>query len=169
MGDAQSEFVRLLTANSSRLFSFVLSLCVNRDDAEDVFQNTSVVLWEKFDSYERGTNFLAWACRISYFESLYHRRKTSRMRTISDAAWEALHADALQAVDGAADQQEALTSCLNRLSAADRDLLEQRYFARMSVAEVAARCSKSIHAVYRALSRVHDSLLQCVRRELSRG
>lgn len=167
MADSQAEFVRLLTQHSSRLFGFVLSLCVNRSDAEDVFQNTSVVLWEKFESYERGTNFLAWACRIAYFESLYHRRKASRMRTISDAAWEALQADALRAIDHAEDQKDALASCLERLSATDRELLEQRYFAHLSVADMASRCSKSIHAIYRALSRVHDSLLQCVRREMS--
>lgn len=166
MADRQAEFVRLLTQNSSRIFGFVLALCVNRADAEDVFQNTSVVLWEKFDTYKPGSNFLAWACRIAYFEALYDRRKTSRVRTLSDEAWQALASDALAISEDKQDTQEALAECLEKLSASDRDLLHQKYFLQRSVAEMAESCSKSIHSIYRALSRIHDNLMECVRRAM---
>ena len=169
MADRQAEFVRLLTQHSSRIFGFVLALCVNRSDAEDVFQNTSVVLWEKFDAYQPGTNFLAWACRIAYFEALYDRRKTHRVRTLSDEAWQALAADALAISEEKEDRQEALADCLQKLSASDRNLLEQKYFSQRSVAEIAAATAKSVHSVYRSLSRIHDALLQCVRRAMSAG
>jgi RNA polymerase sigma factor (sigma-70 family) len=140
---------------------------VNRADAEDVFQNTSVVLWEKFDTYERGTNFLAWACRIAYFEALYDRRKTSRVKTLSDAAWEALAGDALAISEKAEEHEENLTECLERLKPADRELLHQKYFLQRSVAEIAASGSKSIHSIYRSLARVHDALSECMRRSTS--
>lgn len=164
MADRQAEFVRLLTRHSSQLFGFVLTLCLNRADAEDVFQNASVVLWEKFDSFESGTNFFAWACRIAYFEALYARRKSSRVRTLSDAAWQALATDALHAADETEQRQDALAECLERLKPTDRELLQQRYFSQRSIAEIAASYSKSVHSVYRALGRVHDSLLHCMRR-----
>jgi RNA polymerase sigma-70 factor len=167
MADRQAEFVRLLTQYSSRIFGFVLALCVNRADAEDVFQNTSVVLWEKFDTYQPGSNFFAWACRIAYFEALYDRRKSSRVRTLSDEAWQALAADALAINEEKQDSQEALAECLEKLSAADRDLLHQKYFLQRSVAQIAESCSKSIHSIYRALSRLHDNLLECVRRAMA--
>lgn len=164
MADRQAEFVRLLTQHSSRIFGFVLSLCVNRSDADDVFQNTSVVLWEKFETYERGTNFLAWACRIAYFEALYDRRKTSRVKTLSDAAWQALATDALATADERREDEESLAECLAKLKPADRELLQQKYSSQQSVAEMAATGSKSVHSIYRALSRIHDALLQCMRR-----
>ena len=167
MADRQAEFVRLLTQYSSRIFGFVLALCVNRADAEDVFQNTSVVLWEKFDTYQPGSNFFAWACRIAYFEALYDRRKSSRVRTLSEEAWQALAADALAVSEDKEESQEALSECLEKLSAADRDLLHQKYFLQRSVAEIAESCSKSIHSIYRALSRLHDNLLECVRRAMA--
>jgi RNA polymerase sigma-70 factor len=169
MADRQAEFVRLLAQHSSRIFGFVLALCVNRSDAEDVFQNTSVVLWEKFDTYQPGSNFLAWACRIAYFEALYDRRKTSRVRTLSDQAWQALATDALAISDEKDDRQEALAACLDKLSAPDRGLLEQKYFSQRPVAEIAAATSSSVHSVYRALSRIHDALLRCMRRAMSAG
>ena len=169
MADSQAEFVRLLTQHSSRIFGFVLALSVNRSDAEDIFQNTSVILWEKFATYELGTSFLAWACRIAYFEVLYNRRKSSRMRTISDRAWEALVTDALAAADDAGDRKESLAACMEKLAEADRQLLEQRYFRQLPVAEIADNGRKSVHAIYRALSRIHDSLLQCMQRTHTSG
>jgi RNA polymerase sigma-70 factor len=167
MADRQAEFVRLLTHHSSRIFGFVLALCVNRSDAEDVFQNTSVVLWEKFDGYEPGSNFLAWACKIAYFEALYDRRKSNRVKTLSDAAWDALAADALAVSDRRSEHEESLAACLEKLKPSDRELLHQKYFLQRSVAEIADACSRSVHSIYRSLSRVHDALLQCMRRTTS--
>jgi RNA polymerase sigma-70 factor len=145
----------------------VLALCVNRSDADDIFQNTSVVLWEKFDTYESGTNFLAWACRIAYFEALYDRRKTSRVKTLSDAAWQALASDALATSDEPEQPQETLAECLAQLAPADRELLQKKYFSQQSVAQIAAGCAKSVHSVYRALSRIHDALRRCMQRSIS--
>lgn len=167
MPSSQAEFVRLLTQHSSQLFGFVLALTANRADAEDVFQNTSVVLWEKFDAFEQGTSFYSWACRIAYFESLYHRRKTKRMKTISDEAWQALANDALAMTDAPDEGQEALADCLEKLAAADREILEKKYYAKLSVVEIATASAKSVHSIYRTLSRVHDQLLDCVRRRLT--
>jgi RNA polymerase sigma-70 factor, ECF subfamily len=164
MADRHTEFVRLLTQYSSRIFGFVLALCVNRSDAEDLFQNTSVLLWEKFDNYTPGTNFLAWACRTAYFEVLHHRRKARRVMTLSDAAWESLAADALQVNERPDDHHERLAICLDKLSTGDRELLEQKYFSQRSVADIAERCSRSVHSIYRSLSRIHSTLLQCMRR-----
>jgi DNA-directed RNA polymerase specialized sigma24 family protein len=56
---------------------------------------------------------------------------------------------------------------MKQLSATDRELLDHKYFSQLSVAEIAAECSRSVHSIYRALSRIHDALLQCVRRTLS--
>jgi RNA polymerase sigma-70 factor len=168
MADRQVEFVRLFSQHASQIFGFVLALCVNRADADDIFQSTSVVLWEKFDSYQPGSNFLAWATRIAYYEVMYDRRRTNRVRTLSDEAWQALASDALVAAERAEeDYQEALSICLEKLTTPDRDLLERRYFSQLSVAEIAKRDARSVYAIYRALMRIHDALRQCMRRRMS--
>lgn len=53
------EFVQLFSRDSWRLYRYILSAVLNHSDAEDILQNTSVVLWNKFDSFEPGSNFLA--------------------------------------------------------------------------------------------------------------
>jgi hypothetical protein len=45
--------------------------------------------------------------------------------------------------------------------------LEQKYFSQRSVVEIAAATTKSVHSIYRSLSRIHDVLLQCVRRVMA--
>lgn len=167
MAESQAEFVRLFSQHASQLFGFVLVLTGNRADADDVFQNSSVVLWEKFETYRSGSSFLAWARRIAYLETLAARRKTARMQTLSEDAWQVLAEDALAVVDEAPDRQWALGECMEKLVASDRRLLEQKYFSQLSVAEIATTSSKGGSSVYRALSRIHHQLLQCVERALS--
>ena len=58
------EFTRLLLENQKRIWGLVLSLVPRGSDADDVMQETCAVLWRKFDQFEAGTNFGAWALRI---------------------------------------------------------------------------------------------------------
>lgn len=164
---SQTEFVRLFSQHASQLYGFVLVLTGNRADADDIFQNASVILWEKFSTYRPGTSFLAWARRIAYLETLAARRKSSRMQTLSEDAWQILAEDALAVTDDAPDRQWALGECMEKLVPTDRRLLEQKYFSQLSVAEIAATSCKGGSSVYRALSRIHHQLLQCVERKLS--
>lgn len=167
MSDKQAEFVRLLTRNSSQIYGFILMLSVNRSDAEDVFQETSVVLWEKFDSYQPGTDFRAWACRIAFFKVQSHRRASGRLRILSDDAFEAVAADALAFAEDRDLRGEALAECLEKLAERDRRLLEQKYFVQLSTAQIAEQMSQSTHSIYRSLTRIHGQLLNCMKRSLA--
>jgi RNA polymerase sigma-70 factor (ECF subfamily) len=167
MYDKQADFVRLLTRNSSQIYGFILMLSVNRNDAEDVFQDTSVVLWEKFDTYQPGTDFRAWACRIAFFKVQSHRRASGRLRILSDDVFEALAADALAFAEDRDLRSEALSECLEKLKERDRCLLEQKYFSQHSTAQIAEQMAKSTHSVYRSLARIHSQLLNCMQRSLA--
>jgi DNA-directed RNA polymerase specialized sigma24 family protein len=62
--------------------------------------------------------------------------------------------------------KEALADCLERLAETDRQLIEQKYFVQLNTMEIAERSSRSVHAIYRALTRVHGLLLRCMRKAL---
>ena len=53
--------IELFSSNYNRIKSFIFSLVPNTSDADDVMQETSRIIWEKFEEFEVGTNFLAWA------------------------------------------------------------------------------------------------------------
>lgn len=64
-GDDRHEcFVRLLNAAHDRLVAYLASLLGNRHDAEDVFQQASVTMWRRFDTFEPGTTFMTEIARL---------------------------------------------------------------------------------------------------------
>ena len=46
------EFIRLLMENERRIYAYILTLLGNGADAEDVLQETSIILWDKFAEFQ---------------------------------------------------------------------------------------------------------------------
>ena len=74
------EFIQLFTKNQRRLFLFILSQIPHPVEAEEVLQETNVVIWSKADQFRPGSNFLAWSCQIAHFEILKQRSRRRRSR-----------------------------------------------------------------------------------------
>ena len=56
--DRDRRFTEQLECHHRRLYGYIFTLLRNHQDAQDVFQQTSLVLWEKFDEFRPDTNFL---------------------------------------------------------------------------------------------------------------
>jgi RNA polymerase sigma-70 factor (ECF subfamily) len=165
----REEFARQFSRNARRVYGFIMTLVFNYHDAEEVFQNTSVVLWNKFADFQPGSDFFAWASRVAYYEVLSLMKSRRRSRTFSDEALELLASEAVAISDRSGERYEALEECLGHLPADDRRLLQERYYFQRAPKEIAATQSRSIHSVYRALSRIHNLLLNCVQRNMAVG
>src|SRR5436305_6726193 len=79
-------FLRLFLQNERRLYAYILTLLPNRADADDVLQEVSLVLWDKFDAEHPPDHFTAWGCRIAYFKILDFYKKRSRSRVVFSQA-----------------------------------------------------------------------------------
>lgn len=167
-GLAHEEFARLFSRHARPLYAFIMTLVFSHHDAEEVFQNTSVVLWDKFRDFRPGTNFFAWASRIAYFEVLNLFKQQRRAPLLSEQAMDALASEAEVLSDGSTARVDALSDCLSRLAAADRELIQDRYFYQQAPKQIAQLRRRSLDSVYRALSRIHNLLLNCVERTLAR-
>ena len=64
-GGPTEAFLKEFAPHHDRLFAYLFSLLPHRPDAEDVFQRTSLILWQKFDQWTPGSDFLAWACGLA--------------------------------------------------------------------------------------------------------
>ncbi len=164
----REEFARQYSRNVRRIYGFIVTLVFNHHDAEEVFQNTSVVLWNKFAEFRSGSNFFAWASRVAYFEVLSFTKQRRRSRIVSGETLELLAEQAVALADESSARQEALEDCLSRLSVSDRDLLQARYYCQQPPKQIAATQSRSVDSVYRALSRIHNMLLNCVQHNLAK-
>jgi RNA polymerase sigma-70 factor, ECF subfamily len=164
---AQDQFVRHLTSCQPRLHAYILSLLPNWNDANDVLQDTNLVIWHRSEEFIEGTNFLAWAYAIARYKVLAHHRDRHRDRHIFDDELFALVAD--QAEHRALPGESAvvvLKGCMKELSPLQREMLRQRYAKNGSVQEMARVLGRSAAVVSVTLSRIRHRLMACVRRKL---
>jgi RNA polymerase sigma-70 factor, ECF subfamily len=168
MAEDSADFVRELIQSQRRLYAFIFSLMRNSKDAEDVFQETNLVLWQKSAEFESGTDFLAWAFRIARFQILAFRKKRTRAREYHDENLCALLADqALQKLGELDARHEALGHCLNELRPEIRTLLARRYEPGASVNNMAQDFNRSPKAISEMLRRARIILMECIERRLA--
>lgn len=163
------DFARLLGGSQRRLFLYLMGLLGDRTAAEDVLQETNLVLWREFEQFEPGTNFTAWSCRVAFNQVRAHRTQRGRDRLVfSDAFLTAVDEELTREADGLEERRAALADCLNRLPDHHRELVRRRYLGERDggTEELAARLGKSPDAVLRMLSRIRRSLHDCVSRTL---
>jgi RNA polymerase sigma-70 factor (ECF subfamily) len=161
-------FLRLLTPIQGRIYAYILSQWPNRSDADDIMQETTAVIWKKFDNYEPGTDFLAWAVTVAKYTVMSYRKQHYKSPVqFNDAALKVLQdkSDAFfKHFDG---RLNALQTCVKKLPRNDSTFLELRYEQELSAPRIANRFDISTRAVYKTLSRIHDVLMRCVRRSLA--
>jgi DNA-directed RNA polymerase specialized sigma24 family protein len=61
----QQEFLRVFLANEREILRYVIALVPNIGDAQEIVQQTALVLWEKFHEYDSDRPFAPWACRFA--------------------------------------------------------------------------------------------------------
>lgn len=162
------QFVKLLATCQRRVFLYALRLLHNGADAEEVLQETNLVLWRKFDQFEPGTDFVRWACRVAYFEVLKLREKRpSRERLFSGDFVEAIAVEAEESTELLDDRRQALTQCLQKLPQADRKLVLARYQPKATTRAVAESLERSVQGTQKSLHRIRNTLLVCIQRTLT--
>jgi RNA polymerase sigma-70 factor (ECF subfamily) len=168
-GDVSPEtvdaFVRLLGQNQRRIFLYVMSLVPDWNDAEEIIQETNLVLWREFARFQPGTNFAAWACKVALHRVLAWRKRVRRDRLeFSPAFLQAVADEASAAADDLEERTQSLARCIERLPDDHRHLLRLRYSDGLAIEAIAGQLARSEDAVYRALSRIRRVLHECVTR-----
>jgi RNA polymerase sigma-70 factor, ECF subfamily len=163
------EFVRLLQRNERRLYGYILSLVPNIEAADDISQETHLRLWEQFDQFDPGKDFISWACTIAYYQVLTYRRMISRERVQFDSKVLDLLADeTVRRREELAAKQSYLVDCLAKLSDFKREVLRLYYSLGMTAKAVAEKLGRSTPAVEQMLVRVRRTLHDCVEKAVHR-
>lgn len=166
--DRTTEFLTLLTQHDRALGVYVYSLVSPNADADDILQQTKMVMWRNFDQFEPGTNFLAWARKVAFNQILTYRRQRKRDHLpLSEETLEAIGHEVSRLSEQGDERREALRECLRKLPGEQRKLVLLRYYEDLDIDHIAARVSSTAGAVYRALSRVRFVLLECVEKQIA--
>jgi RNA polymerase sigma-70 factor (ECF subfamily) len=165
--DRQERFLKLLLRSEADVRAFIGSLVRDRHLREEVFQEAALTLWQKFDAYDPGRSFAAWARGVAARKVLQQRDKLGRAAVpFSDEAIEAVRAAYDRTETTASPKADALEECVAKLPERSRRLLALRYQQSLKLADVARAVSSTADAVHKALSRLRAALEECVRRRL---
>jgi RNA polymerase sigma-70 factor (ECF subfamily) len=168
--ESRKRLMILMTRHQRQIFAYIYALVPNRYDAEDLLQETSVVICEKFHEFEDGTDFVAWACQIAYWRVRYSRQKFARSKVVFDQdIVDALAQTASEMTEELDERHVALGHCLQKLPQRDRELLLVRYEPGCGVEEAARRSGRTLQTAYKALARLRKLLLDCVSMRLTSG
>jgi RNA polymerase sigma-70 factor (ECF subfamily) len=125
-----------------------------------------MVLLLKRDTFEMGTNFIAWAFRVAFFKATTWRR--DRMRegrvVLRGHSFEQIAALAEEHFEKCPPIDAALAACLDRLPPAERELLHLKYVERKSLVDHAAQIGQSAQSLHKKISRLRFALRTCIRK-----
>jgi RNA polymerase sigma-70 factor (ECF subfamily) len=166
--ERQEEFLILLNGARALLLRYVMSLVANRHDAEDILQRACVVMWRRFATFERGTDFIAWATTVAFYEARNFQRVMGRSRLeFDDDLLQTLAAERAQHVRQWSARLEALENCVEKLDAANRDLIEAFYAEGTEVEALAQQQGRAPQTIYNKLNFLRRALAECVQRRMA--
>jgi RNA polymerase sigma-70 factor (ECF subfamily) len=165
----EGEFANRLRDIQTRLYAYVHSLVRDLNDADDLFQQTALILWKKFGEYDRQRSFFTWACGVARLEVVNFLRGRRRQRLYFGDHLNLLLIEAHEEIsdEEGVERFEALTKCVAKLRERDRELLTECYQDAAGVHDAAQRRGRSPQSVYNSLRRIRRSLFECISRTLS--
>ncbi len=169
MDNKSSKFFSLYTGIHGRLLSYIMMMVHNQSAAEDLLQETLVVMWENFDKFQEGTNFAAWSIAIARNKSLEYLRENRKTRTIFDNdTYEKLSYVAENSSADHGQRVSALDNCIKKLNKSDQKILDLRYRHNIPVKHISLQIGRPVSSVYLHISGILGLLRVCVSRTLAR-
>jgi RNA polymerase sigma-70 factor, ECF subfamily len=163
IGDFESQF----TQCEEDIQAFIFALLPHWANAEDVLQRTRIVLWQKFSTFQPGSNFKAWALQVARFEvSNFRRTQRSDRHQFDDALIDSLAEVRNSMTDELERRRATLERCVAKLRPTDRQIIRHCYGPKATTTKAAAaRLHRPVNTLYKALQRIRLTLMECVNQE----
>jgi len=166
------DVVKKLTSCQPRLYAYIMALTLDSNKADDVLQQTNLVIWQKADEFKGCDNFEAKACKVAYFQVLANRRDTMRERRrllFDERILDAVAHVASDRLNQMGDSYLAkLRDCMKKLTDQQREAIRCRYLSGNAVAAMADERGASADATSALLYRIRKKLLACIQQEIER-
>lgn len=162
----RQRFESLLSQYRRKLTLYLVSLVRNADDAEDLCQRCSVVMWKKFSQFDERRSFFSWACGIARLEVQNYRRAVFVRPVIFKTEVVSLLAETVETLDRThqTNRLSALQKCLARLSETERTFLKRIYWEGCSLEAIARELGCSPRTFYNRIYLLRKKLSLCVDR-----
>ena len=163
----QERFMRLWTSAQPAVANFVHALVRDHSAARDVLQETALVIFRRFAEYDGGRPFVAWALGIARFQVMGMQRDAARSLVVfDDQVLEKFTDSWAELAPALSDRGAALESCIDRLAAHARRLVQLRYFEELNAEQIAQRLGGNGASVRVTLQRIREQLRACIERQV---
>ena len=160
------EYSRKLTAIQRSLYAYILSLLPNRTDAEDILQETNLILCKKASEYDPTKHFQGWAFRIARYQIMAHITKQKR----SKISFSNELVDAMTEEDFDTRKlnvcQKALQICYELLPQHMQSIARLRFKEEKNLKEISVIVNRPMGSISATLHRIRQNLLNCVSQKM---
>lgn len=158
--------VTQIAAHQAEIHAYIQSLLPGNSSVNDILQLTNLVIWRKRATFKPGTNFNAWAFSIARWEVRTFLKNTKRKSWLiinEDLANQISETMTESAEEVSSDEQrEALDLCMQKLTAADRELVTHRYHTDAPLKDFAESSGRSVGSLKVTLCRIRATLKRCI-------
>ena len=165
-----SEFLKLFLKAEPSLRSYLLALTRSSERADEVFQEVSLTLWERFGGYDPRYPFVNWAMGVARNHVARWRRSRAggpvALSPEVEAKLATTYAELEDELDG---RRQALRYCLEKLGEHARQLIDLRYEKAYTLRQIADARSMTLNAANKALGKIRRALAQCTEHVMRSG
>ena len=171
LGGDKQLFSVLVDRYKNLVFTLCLRLLKNREEAEEVAQDSFVKIYRSLNKFKGEAKFSTWVYRVTYNNSLdFLKAKKRKFQELSVDAYEDFEIEDLNNTIDVLEEKErksAILNCINMLNEDDAFLLTLHYYEDQSVKEIAGIMNLSVANVKVKLYRGRKQLAVILKRRLS--
>jgi RNA polymerase sigma-70 factor (ECF subfamily) len=157
-------FTYIVDQHKDRAFNLAFRICCNREEAEEIAQDSFLKAYRALGSFQRKSSFSTWLYRIVYNTAVsYVRIKKKEILSLED-----FPADAADFIGTCASEEEAeseyrrslINFAFQKISEEDRSLITLHYYEEMSTEEISEVTGISKSNIKVKLFRARQKMLQ---------
>lgn len=162
---------RLYLQHQSMLMEYIRALVHDPHDAEDVLQETGLIILSRAKVPEQDDVFPAWARGVARNTVLHFWRTLKRAKVIADSRLIDVFDQAFEEADPESElmtaRRIALAECMKRVKGPALSVLRMRYLQGLTCERVAAVVKRTPVSVRVMLMRTRNALAECVESKLA--
>lgn len=161
-----SQFGQLFEADKKRLYAYIHAFVSDHTVAEDIFQETSLIMWQEFDKFELGSKFSKWTNVIAFYRIAQYRNTNKKYQLgLSDDFLQEFSQN-ISIIENNTHTQEQkwqhLEHCCTLLSEPLRNVYQSFYIDNLTAQQIATNTGRSLIAIRKVVHKVRKKLFDCI-------
>ena len=164
-----NEFFEIIVREKYKtVYGFLFSMLRNQQLAEELTQDTFMLLLKKIEFIDRKSPILPWlltTARNLAWNAQKRQNFENKIFLKGEASfefWEAMDEQGL----GIDQHLKALEHCIDELSEQQSEAVKMFYSDKLTCTEIASTLNVTVEAIYNRLSRIRKSLRRCIEKKV---